>query len=416
MKSHPTPRRFPLFLGLGLAAVLCLPLLSSDLSARTTNNEQEAADRALLERRAELLPMLSSAERNRMVQFEARIEEGQRMIRSSEAFMHTKPSTLNPNRDISADRRTGQQMRERGQAMIREGQQGILAILRDLQERIDSGTFVSPHAMNYNLTIPAAPLKGTLPSTIAEVMEKTRQAGFERIFFDTVFAWKGDDFEASDTLQHALYELLLDEDGDKLVLGRAFDPVLQAAEGAAGNARPELTFDNRGPISSAFIAAEAFQLADGSTYLSFRTLDLDNWQQVASTIIKLTDYAATDNTSPSRAQLVDAEGIIRRFADLREPYRFAVFSDFESGSEALDFLQMRIVQTLLSNRASLVFGESVFVRNYYLPADSALEWTDEETAIFTLQHLSDGKAQVQARPRSSEQTVTIGTLAFPHAP
>jgi hypothetical protein len=416
MKQHPTPSRLQPHLLWLLLAALCLTALSGTLSARTGNNEQEATDRALLERRSELLPKLTSAERTLMAQFEARIEEGQRMIRSSQAYMQTQPSALNPNRDIAADRRRGQQMRERGEALIREGRQGVLEILRDLQKRIDEGTFVSPNAMTYNLTIPPVRLKDQLPSEIAQVMQQTRQAGVERIFFDTVFAWEGNSFAADYALASDLYELLLTEDSDRLVLGRAFDPVLQVAEGAAENSRPELTFDNRGPVPSAFIAAEIFQLADGARLLSFRTLDLDSWQQIASALVVLTDSADRGGAAASRAQLFDAEGIIRRFIDLPEPYRFAVLSDFESDSETLDFFKMRLLQSLLSSRTPLAFGESVFLRNYYLPSDSELEWTDEETAFFILQHLRDGDVELLARPRSSEQSVTIGTLAFPHLP
>jgi hypothetical protein len=410
MKRIVTPRVTAFI----LSAVFGISLLSVDLSARTAaNQDQEAADRALLERRAELLPMLSSGERNRMAQFEARIEEGQRMIRSGEVLMQTQPSALNPNRDVAGERRRGEQMRNQGQAMVREGQQGILGLLRELQQRIDEGTFVSPNAMTFRLSIPVVQLDRNLPAAIAEVMKRTREAGFERIFFDTVFAWEGDAFVSDDALGRALYEKLLQDDGDRLVLGRAFDATLQRVEGAADGARPELVFENRSPLRSALIAAEVFQLQDGSAYLSFRTVDLDTWRQVAATMVKLASASRARRVDALSAELFDAEGMIRRFIDLREPYAFAVLSDFEGENEAVDFLKMRLLQTILSARTPLIFGESVFLRGYYLDQTVSLEWEDSETAFFILQHKDDGTLEVLARPRTSEQTVTIGTLALP---
>lgn len=399
-----------------LSAAFGISLLSVDLFARTAaNQEQEAADRALLERRAEFLPMLSSGERNRMAQFEARIEEGQRMIRSGEVLMQTQSSALNPDRDVAGERRRGEQMRNQGQAMVREGQQGILGLLRELQQRIDEGTFVSPNAMTFRFSIPVVQLNRNLPAAIAEVMKRTREAGFERIFFDTVFAWEGDAFVSDDALGRALYEKLLEDDGDQLVLGRAFDAVLQRAEDAEEGARPELAFENRSPFPSALIAAEVFQLEEGSAFLSFRTIDLDTWRQVAATMVKLDSGTRARDVEALSAELFDAEGMIRRFIDLREPYEFAVLSDFEGESEAFDFLEMRLLQTILSARTPLIFGESVFLRGYYLHEAAGLEWKDAETAFFILQHRDDGTLEVLARPRTSEQSVTIGTLALPGA-
>ncbi len=399
-----------------LLAVFFLSVLPGSLAARTDNMGQEATDRALLERRSELLPKLSSAERTRMAQFESRIEEGQRMIRSGEVLMQTQPSALNPNRDIAGERRRGEQMRNQGQTMVREGQQGILGILRDLQQRIDEGTFVSPDAVTYRLSIPLVQLDRNLPATISAVMARTREAGFERIFFDTVFVWEGDAFSSDNALGRTLYERLLEDDGDSLILGRAFDAVLKREEEAAAGARPELVFDNKSPLRSALIATEVFRLADGATYLSFRTLDLATWRQVAATMVKLGSRPRSLEADDLSAELFDAEGIIRRFIHLREPYKFAVLSDFEGENEAVDFMKMRLLQTILSARTPLIFGESVFLRNYYLDDAAGLEWEDVESAFFILQHQADGTLEVQARPHSSEQTVTIGTLALPSTP
>ena len=447
-----------LFAFLVLVAALVNP-------AHARPDKPEPVDTSILEERDRLEGLLSPGQRIAVIEAEAKIEAGLSDIRSGEFMIDREPSRLNPDEDLSAVRKRGEALAAEGREKVRTGRQQLVGIFETAENR--RVELAARMERKYDFTIPTAESEMPLREPLGAVLQATRDAGYDAIFFDQVFVVSGDGLQrlgSSD--RNRIYDLAVELDSTRFTVSVPMSLRLEVAKaGSAGKKTgPAFRYDNEAAFEGEAVALLAIEWVPaaktGAGLLSVRSFDLGNHRLIAS---EVRSVAAVEQIFPAYAdavartkasesptgQTLDASGTktsapemvhanapfselpkhfalrdknlwLRQFASLSEPYAFKIAFGMEASPLEGVFLETLLKHSLNSN-AGLVLVEDAFITRAYGGGldGEATEPLERATARLRIGHAADPAEEastaspgypLSAQERESNRIVEIGFI------
>lgn len=405
-----------------LLALIILPLCAD--AKRPA--KQEPLDLSILEQRDVLMPYMSAQQRIAYFKIARTLEEAQSELRSGEYLANSKPTALDPDRDLKPLIERGKQMIAQAEATMRDSQAAMVQLLKQVQSQKEQQQAVD--LTKYDYTLESATLEAALATHTRELMEACWALGYETLFFDGFFIRDGAGLRHAESgLRNQTYDALVKIDGANFSLTLPAD--FQLKPGTRGNSRQIFSYENAAIFENDKKALLVFELIDpeGSAtgLLSLRAVDLGTQAIAAQRLVKLEDLATVLDLEadglvdriPAAVELRDPAQRIDIFANLSQPYTFQLLAGAPEASP-VRLAAACLADTLLQN-SGLQLVDSAFILSAYGDTlEDPETWVGQASAQLGLAPAeADGSYEVIAQANDSERRVAIGSLslAYPAA-
>ncbi len=387
--------------------------------------EEEQLDLSILQRRDELTSLMNVQQRSMLLSLEQQIEAGKSEIRTGQGLVQTKPSRLDPDKDIEPIIARGQSMIQSGQAKIMEAQKNLAAML----QKIDAEHTARLAALEtkYDFTLGAnSDYNDALKKSAQSLLNACGDANYETLLFGNLFVtYNGFTAPAEAKFRNDAYDVA-QADGKRFNVSLPIG--LKLTQGTDTKAPFTFTFEGKEQYKNeklALISIEVIQGQNDEGLLYLRAIDINTHVLVAHAFACVkglpslfpAEAAATAPRIPTGVTIRDPNIWIDKLSHLEHPYEFAVTTDQIENPNQARVLEALLKHTLLSN-SDLVLVESDFIRRAYATgtesppskATAILKITpsknEEETNSFTISALA----------KNSGRVIEIGTMTLHWAP
>jgi hypothetical protein len=235
-----------------------------------------AVDLGILEQTDVLVPYMSTAQKLEYLNFEKALEEAESNLRSGRNLANTKPSSLDPNRDIKPSI-------ERGKALVAQSKATIQTLqieLAQLLEAVDAERKQQQAVdlTKYDYALESTELEEAWTPYTRQLLESCWELGYETLFFDGVYIHESEGTRQADArIRNHVYDILVKIDGPTFSVTLPVN--LQLKADTTGNDSGAFSYENAAIFKKDKKALLAFELITpkGSTsgLLSLRAIDLD---------------------------------------------------------------------------------------------------------------------------------------------
>lgn len=402
--------------GFLLLAILILPLALPS-SAEAQRDQREPLDLSILEQRNTLIPHMTPAQRIQYLKLERSIDQAESDKRSGEYLANSKPSSLEPDRDLKPLIERGKKLIAEAEATIYESQSQMVQLLTAVavkkkeQEAVD--------LTKYDYTMPTTTFESALADQARELMESAWELGYETLFFDGLFIRDSDGLRRAEAgIRNQAYDALVKIDGSTFSLTIPVD--FQLKPGTRGNSRHALSYDNAAIFENdkkALLVLELTTPTSSSTgLLSLRAIDLDTHRIAAQELVKIDDLAALLGLAPedladrlpTEVTFRDPKQAVGLFARIERPYCFQITSASDNHEAATC-----LAETLLRNSQLQIVDSAFLLEAYGESLETPKTWVGQANAQLRLEPAEeDGSYQVTAQANDSDRTIVIGTLSL----
>lgn len=393
-----------------------LPRLSISLLLALCSLLQAAPNSAtpqleILERRAELTPLLSVSQKITLLKLEEQIEHAQSQLQTGQYLKQTRPSKLNPNENVQATIQRGEQMIARAQVELSQAQTEIAQLLQQVETERQQALNAE---IRHSLKLPQADLPAALQQAAEQIINACQAAGYQDLLFDRVF-----DYGAPETptaapadLNEQTYQALVTADGENYAVLRAQDLELSSDENEPTTYQFSYRGDRRKKNKSvALIAVEIMAASEPSAQLIyFRALDVKSFRIISQSLIEVVDPA--EEVPKTRASLIVRGPWLSQLAQLQPAYNFKL-ATVDATADAQWSRQQALCTQLILEHSTLPIIDEAFVLRAYGPAEE----TELGRANAVLQ-LSPGTAaapntfSLRAQADSSPRILEIGDFVL----
>ena len=402
---------------------VCALSFSTQLAAA----KEEPIDLSILEQKVELQQYMSTAQYFTFIAAEKMLSSGNSDIKSGEHMIARKPSALNPNMDLTANKKRGEALVKQGQGKVSQAQAELVALLLEVDDKrvVDNITAQK----KFNFTLPSENYDTALEHAVESTLQACWDQSYKHVFFDKIYFIKGDvQTELSATRRNAAYDALVKVDGMHFSVSIPLGLEFKETEDATSYAfqfENSAVFDNNAAV---LLAIEIIVPDNSRPMLSMRTLDLQTLQLVSNYTIYLSDaqQLVSEQSDKEKAEQISnniTEAIILRkstlidnLSNLASPYHFELTTQGLSPLADALSVQALLTNTLVQNSKVLLI-ENDFVKRTYINEDADLSKISN-TANATIQISKSDAAStynVTANAHGSSRIIDLGSmeLQFP---
>lgn len=406
-----------------LLAVLILPLALPVSADAARNEKREPLDLSVLEQRDALIPYMTNAQRLQYLKLESGIEQAESEKRSGEYLANTKPTPLDPDRDVKPIIERGKKLIAKAEATIYENQTQMVQLLKSIvaQQAEQNAADLT----KYDYTLPTASFESALEEEARELMEACWELGYETLFYDGVIVRDDQGLRRADIeIRNQVYDALVDIDGSTFSL--TIPVGFQLKPDTRGNDRRAFSYENAAIFAGDKKALLVLELttpeSSATGLLNLRAIDLDTQLIAAQQLVKIDDLAAlfelppedlTDRL-PTEVQFRDPNQTIELFSSIARPYSFQV-----TGATDDSVAAACLADTLLQNSELQIIDSAFLLEAYGESLENPEAWVGQATAQLRLVPATeDATFQVSAQANDSDRTLEIGTLSltYPEIP
>ncbi|MFP4202799.1 MAG: hypothetical protein ACLFS4_00515 [Opitutales bacterium] len=451
--SIPPCLRIPSLL---IVAILAFTAPAAEMFGQNSGqgDSEDTLDTSILDRERELWNHMKHDERREFRRAREKVESGESDVRTGKHYAESEPSKLKQDQDISKIRKEGEILIKEGETKIREGQRKMVELLKKADERYEEGSkkALIERRERFTFEVPEADFPETLNSAAKSILSSCWEAGYEHILFESVFILSPNGInQAPDNIRTTIYNKLVKIDSTRYTISTAYNFELRNADEDSGN---ELLFDFENADlyenkHTALLAVELIVPEAGEEGLfAVRALDLQTLTLIGSSVHRLpdtssffkeknedgskdaekkpsaeevadseseaeeeeTEEAASNPIIPKRFGLHDDELAIRRFAELDEPYHFAIARHASVDPIRHAVLSALLQHTLLKN-SNLLLVDSAFIRRAYAHRENAAALENKKNATLQIQS-GDDAYKLYAKAEDHESVVQIGPLVL----
>lgn len=383
------------------------------LSAAPAQSESEI-NLEILAQRDQLVPYMTQAQRISLLKLEATLESAESDFRTGQHLADTKPSSMDPDRNIQPTITRGEKLMESSQKVIEDTQIALAKLLSEADANRVEQQALSEQKYDYVLT--TATLDEALAQEIKPLMEACWDQGYTTLFYNKVFLQDATGTRsAKEELKSKIYDLLAEADGTRFSLTVPIDFKLKTD--SDGSAPAIFSFENEGIFESdkkALIIPELI-LPDASStgLLALKALDFSDRRIIAHALVKVSDLAEQlelgspddQDKTPTHFELRGHGQTIDALSGLATPYVFELIS-----TETTTVANEALTKTLLMN-SGIILTDSEFIKRAYGEALEAPEsWKGTSTARLAVVRSGDNTFDLTAKANTSSRTLPAGTM------
>ncbi len=399
-----------------LLIILALPLAQPDaLLAAKNASQREPIDHNILAQKGELIPFMTQSQRVDYLKLERRIERGQSNLRSGQVLAATKPSVMDPDRDIRPTIERGKKLILSAKEDIYRAQKEMVDLLKLVTEQKLAQLAVDEK--KYDFTLSTASFEEALPMYSQALLETCWELGYETIFFDGAFIQAPSGTQsAGSEIRNLVYDTLVKIDGTNFSVTIPVD--LRLKPETLGNNSKVFDYENASIFEKDQKALLAIELIvpdnSHSALLSLRAIDMATQQIAAFELVKITDIDSLldleglelKDALPEAIELRDEAQTIDTLSRLGETYSFEL--NCNAPTRAVPAL---LSYTLLQN-SNLQITDSEFLKRAYGEALKNPEaWQGMANANFTINEAIEAQSyELLAQANGSERILPAGTL------
>ena len=399
-----------------LTGILLLPLSTSAKSSA----HKEQVNLSILKQEDALVPYMTAAQRADFYKLVTDIKSAESDLRSGHNLVKTKPSKLDPGRDLKPTIERGQQLIVQSEAAIERYQVKLVQLLQGVNSQKSHQQMID--LAQYDYTLETAGFNEALPGLCRSLLEACWERGYETLFFDGVFIQTGEGTQRAEAgIRNLAYDTLVEIDGSNFSITVPINFKLKPE--TRGKDGDDFTYENAAIFEQDQKALLAIELIapTGSTtvLLSIRAIDLKTHTIAAHELIKINDLATILNLQAEgledgiakHVQFRDPSQTIDVFAALNPPYIFEL-SDKATTGEAAALITYTLVK-----QSGLKIVDSAFIKRSYGKALEQFDaWVGQANASLTVEAAdAAGVYQVNAQANDSDRTLSIGTLTLSHS-
>lgn len=398
-----------------IPCMVCILLAVMPLIADAQRDQKEPLDLAMLERQDELTREMTPAQRLKLVRIEEAIRQAQSDLRSGQFMVDTKPSIMQPDRDIKSINAEGEKIKAQAEDAIYKNQKELIEFLQKVDA--DQKAAQTTDETKFDLELDTVPYGKALESACRSVMETARQRGYEALFFHEVFIRNSDGIRpAGSALRNEAYDTLIAIDGTNFSLHLPVDFQLKAE--TAGQESDIFEYANADSFKrdkKALIVIEINIPEDSSTgLLAVGAVNIATQRLDAMELFKITDLAAlldeedraeSADQALQRIELRGGADTIKQLANLAEPYLFELQSSAEDSQ-----VRMLLTHTLFHN-SDLLLAEGNFIKEAYgSHLDEPGNWQGQANAGIRISQADSGDAyELTLQAKGSDRALPAGT-------
>jgi hypothetical protein len=399
-----------------LITVIFLPFLASAKAST-----EEAIDFSIIEQSDLLARYMTASQRIQFLNLEAAIEDAQSNRRSGQHLAETKPSTIDPLRDVKAIVKRGKLMIERANLNIRKNQRILVALLTTVDTQKTTKETIAEARFDYVLessTFEEAMIRGC-----QQLLDESWKLGYETLFFDGVFTQDSEGTHRTDSkLRNDFYDKLTTIDGTTFSVNIPVD--FSLIEEELGKSSQIFSYENEALFEQDKKALLAIELirpeGSSSGLLSLRAIDLETQLIAVHQIVKVDDLAAAlgieddmlEDGLLTQVRLRDNTNTIETLASLESEYIYDIESTAPSGEVA------EIFTNSLLNRTNMQISDRDFILRAYGNSLRMLEsWEGHTNArLIIARGAQTNSYQLSAQSNGSSRTLTCGILTLSQIP
>ena len=399
-----------------LLTVVFLPIMASAKASK-----EEAIDLRIIEQSDALMPYMTASQVIQFLELEASIEDAKSNQRSGQYLAKTKPSYLDPDRDIKAIVKRGNLMVESAKLSIRTNQKNLVALLikasaqKTAKETIDEARF--------DYVIESSTLGEAMTTRCQQLLERCWQLGYETLFFDGVFTQDAEGTHRTDAkLRNDFYNTLTKIDGTTFSVTIPIDFKLKP--GTLDKSSQIFSYENEAIFEQdkkALLAIELIRPAGSSSgLLSLRAIDLETQLIAVQKIVKVDDLASAlgieddmlEDALPKKVTLRDHTNTLEKLARLSDAYIYKI------ESTALSSEVIEILSNTLLNQTNLQISDRDFILRAYghSPRMSDIWEGNVNARLIIAEGAETNSYQLSAQSSGSARTLPSGVLTLSRIP
>lgn len=420
--------------------IVCFLVVASITLFQTSSSAQSAKDDSInyqiIERKDELRSHMNLQQRVALLAIEEKIEQAESDIKSGNYLLQSKPSALNPDRNMREVYERGEARIESGEAALLEARKELVVLLEACDALLQQKLTLA--AEKFNTSLSTKTFSEALESA-QEVLQATWEQGYRTIFFDELFLFSDSETKRLNSAQsEQAYNAFVRTDGDHRAIGAPSGLELSVPDNS--NATAKFVYDNAksyGEGKKALVAIEIITSEYEQALLSMRTIDLETFEVISQNLSLISDYPhrehehedededdaaapqeekseevaeieASDNF-PDLIKIRDENTWIDRFAQLQNPYQFEVI-DSELDSTRFANLAKIVFEDSLLRNSELVLIDSDFVfRAYGKDLEEPLRMANASLHLIPQE---TGDIKITAQASNSDNIIEIGSMQF----
>lgn len=382
--------------------------------------ENEPIDISILEHSNELMPFLTAAQKVQYLRLESTINQAQSDMKSGHYLANSKPSSLNPNRDLKPQIERGKQIIARAQLELDSAQSEMVALFMAAKDQQAQQVAIDLTRFDYDLE--SAKYDDAITVICKRLLNACWELGYETLLFDGIFIQDSEVTQrASAELRNSTYDQLIKVDGTTFSVTIPIN--LQLEPDSEGTGSEIFSYENASIFKDdkkALLAIEMIQPEGSSTgLLSLRAIDLKTQHIVAHQLIKIKNLAekleleaeGLMDKIPDRLKLRDTKNTLQKLSNLGSLYTFQVTDDFDT-SEVHELL----THTLLQNSTLQITDSDFILRAYGASLAMPDAWRGQGNANLKIsEDEQTGTYQLSAIADSSELVLPSGILQLSHS-
>jgi|GEM_PF-3110531 len=420
--------------------IVCFLVVASITLFQTSSSAQSAKDDSInyqiIERKDELRSHMNLQQRVALLAIEEKIEQAESDIKSGNYLLQSKPSALNPDRNMREVYERGEARIESGEAALLEARKELVVLLEACDALLQQKLTLA--AEKFNTSLSTKTFSEALESA-QEVLQATWEQGYRTIFFDELFLFSDSETKRLNSAQsEQAYNAFVRTDGDHRAIGAPSGLELSVPDNS--NATAKFVYDNAksyGVGKKALVTIEIITSEYEQALLSMRTIDLETFEVISQNLSLISDYPhrehehedededdaaapqeekseevaeieASDNF-PDLIKIRDENTWIDRFAQLQNPYQFEVI-DSELDSTRFANLAKIVFEDSLLRNSELVLIDSDFVfRAYGKDLEEPLRMANASLHLIPQE---TGDIKITAQASNSDNIIEIGSMQF----
>ncbi|WPJ96915.1 hypothetical protein SH580_04240 [Coraliomargarita algicola] len=397
-----------------LLLIIVVTIIPAFSNAAGSNNN-EPIDLGILKQKDTLLPFMTGPQKIQYLQLERIIESAHSDLKSGQYLANSKPSSLDPNRDLKPLIERGERMIESAQLKIEDSQKKLVALLQVVQDQQSQQMKADLTRFDYDLE--SANYDDAITVLSKRLLTTCWELGYETLFFDGVFIQDGEStLPSSAELRNSTYDRLIKIDGTTFSVTIPIDLKLKAD--STGKAAHIFEFENA-PVfkddQKALLVIEMIHPKGSSSgLLSLRAIDLETQLIVTHQLIKIKDSAeklglvaeGLEDTIPDQLKLRDPANTLETLSNLGDLYTFMITSEFET-----TVTHELLTHTLLKNKTLQITDSNFILRAYGKSLSAPETWKGQSNAQLTITaDEQTGNYQLRAQADNSDRVLPCGTL------
>ena len=409
------------FILISWANLLLLTVVFLPIMASAKASKEEAIDLRIIEQSGALMPYMTASQIIQFLELEASIEDAQSNQRSGQYLAKTKPSYLDPDRDIKAIVKRGELIVESAKLSIRTNQKSLVALLitvdaqKTAKETIDEARF--------DYVLESSTFGEAMTTRCQQLLERCWQLGYETLFFDGVFTQDIEGTHRTDAkLRNDFYNTLTKIDGNAFSVTIPIDFKLKS--GTLDKSSQIFSYENEAIFEQDKKALLAIELirpeGSSSGLLSLRAIDLETQLIAVQQIVKVDDLAAAlgiedemlEDALHTQVTLRDHTNTLEKLARLSDAYIYEIVSTAPS-SEVIE-----ILSNALLNQTNLQICDRDFILRAYGDSLRISDiWEGNANArLIIAEGAETNSYQLSAKSNGSARTLPSGMLTLSRIP